>query len=149
MACSNLSLFLSVTTGMVMAMCLVDGIGGCVISAQCNSGHGVYNLWVRWISKYIASGRLALQWQPDVFKKIISSIFLKFGFSEKTTKFEKIFVVLLIHVQRRSCSVRATAYLSKSRQRFFKTNIIQTLPIRDYSVLLKFRKKSPTCFDAT
>ena len=39
MACSNLSLFLSVTTGMVMTMCFVDGIGGCVISALCNSGH--------------------------------------------------------------------------------------------------------------
>ena len=45
---------------------------------------------------------------------------LKFGFSEKATKFEKIFVVLLT---RASCSVRATAYLSKSRQRFFKTNL--------------------------
>ena len=38
---------------------------------------------------------------------------LKFGFSEKATKFEKIFVVLLT---RASCSVRATAYLSKSRK---------------------------------
>ena len=36
---------------------------------------------------------------------------LKFGFSEKATKFEKIFVVLL---RRASCSVRAIAYLSKS-----------------------------------
>ena len=45
---------------------------------------------------------------------------LKFGFSEKATKFEKIFVVLLT---RASCSVRATAYLSKSRRRFFKTNV--------------------------
>ena len=37
---------------------------------------------------------------------------LKFGFSEKATKFEKIFVVLLTTAL---CSVRATAYLSKSR----------------------------------
>ena len=36
---------------------------------------------------------------------------IKFGFSEKATKFEKIFVVLLT---RASCSVHATAYLSKS-----------------------------------
>ena len=43
---------------------------------------------------------------------------LKFGFSEKATKFEKIFIVLLT---RAACSVRATAYTSKSRQRLFKT----------------------------
>ena len=43
MDCSNLSLFLSETTGMVMVMCLVDGVGGCVIRAQYNSGHRVYN----------------------------------------------------------------------------------------------------------
>ena len=40
---------------------------------------------------------------------------LKFGFSEKATKFEKKIVVLWT---RASCSVRATAYLSKSRRRF-------------------------------
>ena len=45
---------------------------------------------------------------------------LKFGFSENATKFEKILVVLLT---RASCSVRETAYLSKSRRRFFKTNV--------------------------
>ena len=48
---------------------------------------------------------------------------LKFGVSEKATKFEKIFVVLLT---RASCSVRATAYLSKSRRRFFKTNVVKS-----------------------
>ena len=37
---------------------------------------------------------------------------LKFGFSEKATKFEKILVVLLT---RASCSLCATAYLSRSR----------------------------------
>ena len=47
---------------------------------------------------------------------------VKFGFSEKATKFEKIFIVLLT---RASCSVRATAYLSKSRRRFFKTNVVK------------------------
>ena len=47
-------------------------------------------------------------------------ITVKFGFSEKATKFEKIFVVLL---PRASCSVRASAYLSKSGRRFFKTNV--------------------------
>ena len=41
---------------------------------------------------------------------------VKLGFSEKATKFEKILVVLLT---RASCSVLATAYLSKSRRRFF------------------------------
>ena len=45
---------------------------------------------------------------------------VKLGFSEKATKFEKMFVVLLT---RASCSVRATAYLSKSRRRFLKTNV--------------------------
>ena len=45
---------------------------------------------------------------------------LKFRFSEKATKFEKIFVVLLT---RSSCSMPATAYLSKSRRRFLKTNV--------------------------
>ena len=44
---------------------------------------------------------------------------VKFGFSEKATKFEKIFVVLLT---RASCSVRATVYLSKSRRRFWTWN---------------------------
>ena len=44
----------------------------------------------------------------------------KFGFSEKARKFEKIFVILLT---RASCSMRATAYLSKSQQRFFKANV--------------------------
>ena len=63
----------------------------------------------------------------------ISWTFLKFGFSEKATKFEKIFVVLLT---RASCSVRATAYLSKSQRRLFKTNV-------DKSYCTKFKK---TCF---
>jgi hypothetical protein len=45
---------------------------------------------------------------------------LKFEFSEKATKFEKIFVVLLTRV---SFSVRATGYLSKSCRRFLKTNV--------------------------
>ena len=48
---------------------------------------------------------------------------LKFGFSEKATKFEKNFVILLT---RASCSVRATAYFSKSRGRFFKTNVVKS-----------------------
>ena len=41
---------------------------------------------------------------------------VKLGFSEKATKFEKIFVVLLTRV---SWSVLATAYLSKRQRRFF------------------------------
>ena len=48
---------------------------------------------------------------------------VKLGFSEKATNFEKIFVVLLT---RASCSMLATAYLSKSRQRFFKTNVVKS-----------------------
>ena len=56
------------------------------------------------------------------------SHWLKFAFSEKATKLKKIFVVLLT---RASCSVHATAYLSKSRRRFFKkiwsSRIKQTL----------------------
>ena len=42
---------------------------------------------------------------------------IKFGFSEKATKFEKIFVVLLT---RASCSVCATVNLSKSQKDFSK-----------------------------
>ena len=42
---------------------------------------------------------------------------IKFGFSEKATEFEKIFVELLT---RASCSVRAAVYLSKRRRRFFQ-----------------------------
>ena len=45
---------------------------------------------------------------------------LKFGFSEKATKFEKIFIVLLTRV---SCSVHATVYLSKNRLRSLKINV--------------------------
>ena len=45
---------------------------------------------------------------------------VKFVFSEKATQFEKIFFLLLTRVL---CSMRATAYLSKSWQRFFKTNV--------------------------
>ena len=41
---------------------------------------------------------------------------IKFEFSEKATKFDKIFFV---RMTRASCSVLATAYLWKSRQRFF------------------------------
>ena len=55
-----------------------------------------------------------------VYLKAQFYIQLKFGFSEKATKFEKIFVVLLL---RASCSVRATAYFSQSQRRFFKTNV--------------------------
>ena len=49
--------------------------------------------------------------------------FLNLVFSEKTTKFEKIFVVLLI---RASSSVCATAYLSKNWRRFVKTNVAKS-----------------------
>ena len=50
-------------------------------------------------------------------------LIIKFGFSEKATKFENIFVVLMT---RALCSVRTTAYLSKSRQRFLKTNVAKS-----------------------
>ena len=56
--------------------------------------------------------------------KVPDDIEVKFGFSEKATNFEKIFVVLFT---RASCSVRATAYLSKSRRRFFKTNMVKSI----------------------
>ena len=62
-------------------------------------------------------GFIATQCTVRQLKKV------KLGFSEKATKFEKIFVVLLTRV---SCSVRATAYLSKSRRRFFKTNVVKS-----------------------
>ena len=53
-------------------------------------------------------------------KKGIVNYIVKFGFSEKATKFEKIFVVLLT---RASCSVHAIVYLSKSWRRFSETNV--------------------------
>ena len=53
---------------------------------------------------------------------VIGRLEIKFGFSDKATKFEKIFVVLLTTAL---CPVRATAYLSKSWQRFFKTNMVK------------------------
>ena len=90
---------------------------------------------------------------------VIKRVFLKFGVSEKATKFEKnlhrnfdnpsqnnvkvwrrpqnlkkIFIVLLT---RASCSVRATAYLSKRRRRFFKTNVDKLY----YTNLKKTKKK--------
>ena len=40
-----------------------------------------------------------------IYYRVLTKKLLKFGFSEKATKFEKIFVVLLT---RASCSVRAT-----------------------------------------
>ena len=52
-----------------------------------------------------------------------SKIILKSVFSEKATKFEKIFILLLT---RAWCSVPATAYLSKSQRRFFKTNVVKS-----------------------
>ena len=61
---------------------------------------------------------------------------LKFGFFEKATKFEKIFVVLLT---RASCSVRATAYLSKIRRRFFKTNVVK-LYYTNFTPFINFKK---------
>ena len=47
---------------------------------------------------------------------------VKFGFSEKARKFEKVFVVLLT---RAPCSVHAKVYLSKSQRRFFKTYVVK------------------------
>ena len=62
-------------------------------------------------------------WKSVSYLKSILWLIVKFGFSEKATKFEKISVVLLT---RASCSVRATAYLSKSWRRFFKTNVVKS-----------------------
>ena len=60
---------------------------------------------------------------------------VKLMFSEKATKFEKILVVLLT---RASCSVLATAYLSKSRRRLLKTNVDKSRAVvsRGLEVLL-------------
>ena len=63
------------------------------------------------ISKY----QFALEKQFVGPKNRASGQKLKFGFSEKATKFEKIFIVLLT---RALCSVRATGYSSKSRRNF-------------------------------
>ena len=58
------------------------------------------------------------------FKFLKSGLFSAFfsKMSVETTKFEKIFVVILT---RESCSVHATAYVSKSWRRFFKTNVVE------------------------
>ena len=69
------------------------------------------------VADSLPAGLSQINFKVSLYKTLF---FLKFGFSEKATKFEKIFVVLLT---RASCSVRATAYLSKSRRRFFKTNV--------------------------
>ena len=45
------------------------------------------------------------------------------GFLKRPKNLKKIFFVLLT---RASCSVRATAYLSKSRRRLFKTNVVMS-----------------------
>ena len=75
-----------------------------------------------------------------LFKSLAYEIFwLKFGFSEKATKFEKIFVVLLTRVL---CSVRATAYLSKRRQRFFKTNVVKSY-YTDFNSFITVVKELP------
>ena len=69
------------------------------------------------VDRHVLAGTTSFQPQPGKAFKIVSrealkdAKYLKFGFSEKATKFERIFVVLLT---RASCSVRATEYLSKS-----------------------------------
>ena len=59
-------------------------------------------------------------WCKFICPKYYKHQLIKFGFSEKATKFEKNFVVLLT---RASCSVGAKGYLSKSRRIFLKTNV--------------------------
>ena len=72
---------------------------------------------------------MCLRWYQRRFDYIFY-FSLKFELSEKAIKFEKIFVILLT---RASCSLCETAYLPKSRRRFFITNVdksysgIQTL----------------------
>ena len=64
---------------------------------------------------------------------------IKFGFSEKATKFEKIFVVLLKSV-----------FLSESRRRFLKTNVVKSyytnfnkhFPIRDFQEIVFIAKST-------
>ena len=45
------------------------------------------------------------------------------GFLRRPQNLKKIFVILLTRV---SCSVHSTVYLSKSRRRFFKTNVVKS-----------------------
>ena len=59
----------------------------------------------------------------DFLSTLLAIFHVKFEFSEKATKFEKIVVVLLTRV---SCSVHSIAYQSKSRLRFFKINVIKS-----------------------
>ena len=59
-----------------------------------------------------------------IYKNDTQRYVTKFGFYEKAIKFEKKFFVVLL--TRASCSVLAAAYLSKSRRRFFKTNVVKS-----------------------
>ena len=75
-------------------------------------------MYFAFIPKYTTDFMKELSAIRNINRQVFAlSNVVKFGFSEKATKFEKIFVVLLT---RPSCSVCATAYLSKSRRRFKK-----------------------------
>ena len=58
------------------------------------------------------------------------------GFLRRPQNLKKIFVVLLT---RASCSVRATEYLSKSWQRFLKTNVVK-LYYTNFTPFINFKK---------
>ena len=74
---------------------------------------------------------------------------IKFGFSEKATKFEKIFVVLLTRL---SCSVRATVLCAQQRtcqkvdedflKKMWTSRIIQTLIYKPQAIESKFKSPS-------
>ena len=85
-------------------------------------------MYFAFIPKYTTDFMKELSAIRNINRQVFAlSNVVKFGFSEKATKFEKNFVVLLT---RALCSVGATVYLSKSWRRFLKlmwTSIIQTL----------------------
>ena len=90
-----------------------------------------FTLWFANVSKHLSDHTPELyEIQVNFSKKKKWNIektnlfdYLKFVFSEKATKFEKIFVVLLTRV---SCSAHVTAYFSKSWRRFLKINVVKS-----------------------
>ena len=87
-------------------------------------------MYFAFIPKYTTDFMKELSAIRNINRQVFAlSNVVKFGFSEKATKFEKIFVALLT---RALCSVRGIAYLSKVDEDFYKqmcsSCIIQTLP---------------------
>ena len=81
---------------------------------------GIDFAWIQtpWIINFFnPKGNQKAIWNPSL-SVFFFIFYVRFGFPEKATKFQKSLSYFWV-----SCSVRATAYLSKSQRRFFKTNV--------------------------